>query len=82
MVNTNPILDTRIYNMGLPDGRVQEHSINYILQNVYEQVNQNGWDMGVLKQITDLYLNPEVDILQGEYDMLELNGIKKLLITM
>ena len=82
MVNTNPILDTCIYNMELLDGWVQEYSVNYILENIYEQVNENGWDMGFLKEIMYPGSNTEVAILQGEYDMVEFNGIKKLVITM
>ena len=71
MVNTNPILDTCIYNMELLDGRLKEYSVNYILENVYEQVNENGWDMGFLKDIMDFYSNTEVAILKEEYYMVE-----------
>ena len=71
MFNTNPILDTHIYNMELLDGRLKEYSVNYILENVYEQVNENGWDMGFLKDIMDFYSNTEVAILKEEYYMVE-----------
>ena len=49
MVNTNPILDTHIYDLWLPDGRVEEYYYNSILENLYEQVDENVWDTGVLK---------------------------------
>ena len=62
MVNTNPILDTCIYNMELLDGRVEEYSVNYILDNIYEQVDDNGWGTGIFQKIMDFCSNPEVDI--------------------
>ena len=49
MVNTNPILDTHIYDLWLSYGRVEEYYYNSILENLYEQVDGNVRDTGVLK---------------------------------
>ena len=49
----------------LPDGRVEKYSANYILDDIYEKVDDNGWDTGILQEIMDLRSNTEVDILQG-----------------
>ena len=62
MFNTNPILDTHIYNMELADGRVEEYSVNYILDNIYEQVDDNGWDTRIFQEIMDFCSKLEVDI--------------------
>ena len=61
-VNTNTILKPHIYELEFPNRRVEEYWINSILKNLYEQVNDNGWDMNVLKEITDICSNPDVDI--------------------
>ena len=48
-INTNYILDTHIYELELPYIRVEEYSVKYILENLYEQMDENIWYMGVLQ---------------------------------
>ena len=67
--------------MELVDRQVEEYSVNYILGNIYEQVDDNGWGTGIFQEIMDFYSNPEVCIPKEEYDMVEVNGINKLVIT-
>ena len=40
--NTNPILDTRVYEVEFPDGQVLEYAANVIAENLYAQVDQEG----------------------------------------
>ena len=39
--NANPILDPRIYELEFPDGRVEEYSVNIIIENILDQVANN-----------------------------------------
>ena len=36
--NTNPIIDSRIYELEFPDGRVEEYSINVNIENMLDQI--------------------------------------------
>ena len=39
--NLSPILDSRIYELEFPDGRIEEYSVNVILENMIDQVKSN-----------------------------------------
>jgi hypothetical protein len=40
--HTNPILDTRVYNVQFPDGHTEEYAANVISENIYSQVDDDG----------------------------------------
>ena len=40
--NSNPILDTRTYDVEFPDGSHAEYSANIIAQNMYSQCDTEG----------------------------------------
>ena len=42
MENENPILDTRIYEIRLPDGSEIEMTANKIIENIHSQVDEHG----------------------------------------
>ena len=44
----NPILDTRVYELQFPDGRVEEYVANMIAENLLEQADQDGWDSCII----------------------------------
>jgi hypothetical protein len=46
MGHSNPILDTRVYNVQFPDGHVQEFTANVIAQNLYSQLDHSGLQKG------------------------------------
>ena len=50
--NTNPILYSRIYELEYPKGRIEEYSVNSILENLFKQTDQDGWDYAYLEEIT------------------------------
>ena len=50
-MNKNPILDTGIYKIEFTYGRVEEYSVNTIMENPLEKVDGDGWDTGVLSEI-------------------------------
>ena len=51
--NSNPILDSRTYEVEFPDGQVVEYSANVIAQNMYSQCDTEGNQYLLLKEIVD-----------------------------
>ena len=51
--NPNPILDTRIYDVMFPDGAIQQYAANIIAENMYNQVDNEGYQHLLLDCITD-----------------------------
>ena len=39
--DNDPVLDSRIYELEYPDGRVEKYSLNMILESMVEQVDSN-----------------------------------------
>ncbi len=40
--HSNPIFDTRLYQVQFPEGQVEEYSANVIAQNLYSQLDSEG----------------------------------------
>ena len=51
MKNNNPILDSRIYELEFPDGRIEEYSVNVLAENLFNMADEEGWDTGLLEEI-------------------------------
>ena len=51
--NTNPALDSRIYEVEFPDGSYQEYATNVLVENIYAHVDQDGMHHSILKGIVD-----------------------------
>ncbi|MGH3055829.1 MAG: hypothetical protein ACRDL7_12725, partial [Gaiellaceae bacterium] len=51
--NRNPILDSRVYNVQFPDGHVEEYSANVIAESLYAQVDDEGNQYLLLKEIVN-----------------------------
>ena len=51
--NVNPILDTRVYEIEYPDGKVQEYAANVIVENMYAQCDVDGNQYLLLGAIID-----------------------------
>ena len=51
--NSNPILDSRTYDVEFPDGQTVEYSANVIAQNMYSQCDTEGNQYLLLKGIVD-----------------------------
>lgn len=79
--NNNPILDTRIYELEYADGGIEEFGVNTITENLMEQVDEYGWDSGMLREIVGYRTNPDIVIQAGDEAFTELNGIKRSVIT-
>ena len=51
--NENPILNTIIYDVEFPDGAVKQYSANMIAENMYAQVDSEGFRYDLLDEIID-----------------------------
>jgi len=51
--NSNPLLDTREYDVIFPDGAVQSYLANDIAEGIYSQANQEGHSYLMLSEIID-----------------------------
>jgi hypothetical protein len=51
--NSNPILDSRVYEVQFPDGHVEEFAANVIAECIYSQVDNEGNQYLMLQEIVD-----------------------------
>ena len=51
--NTNPILDTRLYNVEFPDRHIAAYIANVIAKNMYAQVDTEGHTIVIMDEIID-----------------------------
>jgi hypothetical protein len=57
--NSNPIFDTRIYQVEFPDGHVEEFTANTIAECLYSQVDDEGKQYILLDDIIDFRVTKE-----------------------
>ena len=79
--NDNPILDTRVYQLQFPDGRIEEYGMNVIIENLMAQVDEQGFDLGFFDEIVDARKDESVAIPRGEQGFTYLSGRPKPIIT-
>ena len=51
--NSNPLLDTREYEVEFPDGSTDSFTANLIAENILSQVDEEGHSFSILKEIVD-----------------------------
>ena len=51
VAHSNPILDTRIYDVQFPDGHTESYAANMIAENIYAQVDEDGRRLLLLEEI-------------------------------
>ena len=76
-----PILDTRIYELELLDGRVDEYVVNVIIENLVYHIDYQGWDTRILEEIVSFCSDPDVAIPVGEQSYTNFNVIQRQVIT-
>ena len=52
-VHDNPLLNTAVYLVETPYGRLEEYSANVISENIYSQVDDDGYNFDLLYEIID-----------------------------
>ena len=79
--NSNPILDTRVYELQFPDGRVEEYAVNMIAENLFEQADEDGWDSVMIEEFIDLRKDNAIAIPKGQGACHNKAGIKRNVVT-
>eukprot|EP00536_Pseudo-nitzschia_multiseries_P018492 jgi/Psemu1/55852/gm1.55852_g len=51
--NENPILDTRLYKLQLPDGTIEEYKANIVAESLYSSVDDDEWMFTLLDELID-----------------------------
>ena len=64
--HSNPILEKRVYEFELSDGRVDEYVFKIIIDNIIDQIYDHRWDTGVLEEIVAFRCYHDVAITTGE----------------
>ena len=52
-VHTNPLFDTREYDIEFTDGAVKRYTVNVIAENMFAQVDEEGNLYLILREIVD-----------------------------
>ena len=61
-------------------GQVEEYSVNKIIENIIEQVDEHGWDSWLLVKIVSV-LSKKDAIPQGEDSFTNINKVQNPIIT-
>ena len=78
--NNNPLLDTRVYEVEMPDGTYADYSANNLIENIYNSVDDNGHTEVFLEDIIDHRANDEA-ISKRDGWIRSSNGASKRIIT-
>ena len=79
--NLSPILDSRIYELELCGGGIEEYSVNTILENNVNQVKSDDWDAILFDEIFSARKDENITVEKGERGFTMVDGIRKPIIT-
>ena len=79
--NSNPILDTRVYELLFPDGRVDEYSANVLAENLISSTDSEGWDTGLFDEIIDMQCDKSIAIPKDKGTFITETGNERPVIT-
>ena len=51
--NNNPLLDTRIYDLQFPDGKIEQHTANTIAECIYSDIDDEGHTYTMMNELTN-----------------------------
>jgi hypothetical protein len=74
--NTNPILDTRVFEVQFPDGHIAEYSTNVLAENLYSMVDDEGYETSIFKRIVDHRCDSSKALSKQEAWITSYNGNK------
>ena len=79
--DSNLILDTRVYELEFPDGRVEEYAVNIIAENLPNQADSDGWDTGLLDEIIGFRKDDAIAVDKDQGYIQSANGQNRAVIT-
>ena len=74
-------MDTRVYKLEFPDGANPEYAVITILENLFDQCGDEGWDTGLFSEIIGLRRDDEVAIPKSKGKVTSYNGQTRDVIT-
>ena len=74
--NDNPIINTLVYDVEFPDGEVKEYAANTIAENLFEQVDSEGFTLSVFDGIID-YAKDEDAIDKKDFYLVTKSGRRR-----
>jgi hypothetical protein len=74
--NTNPILDTRIYDVLFGDGSTGQYAENVIAKQMYSQVDSEGHSFAIMDDIIDHKKNESLAVSSDDQYIVSPNGRK------
>ena len=78
--NDNPVLNTAVYNVETPDGNIHEYTANVIAQNLWDKVDDDGYNYNHLYEIIGHRKNSDaIEQANGFYETR--TGVKRRVIT-
>ena len=77
----NPTLDSRIYKLELSDRKIEQYSVNLILENMLDQVGSNDWNASLFGEIISGKKDSKIAVEKGEGAFTIMNGAKKPIVT-
>ena len=79
--HNNPVLNTAVYNIETPDGNIYEYTANVIAQNLWDQVDDYGYNYNNLYDIIGHRKNEDDAISQADGFYETSYGVKRKVIT-
>ena len=73
--NKNPILDTIVFDVQFPDGSISQYTTNMIIQDIFSQVDDDGYRYQLLDHIVN-YRSDDTAIKCGNEWVVSKNGNK------
>lgn len=77
--NNNPILDTRLYEFKFPDGRVEEYAVNMIAENLFEQADEDRWD--IIEEFLDIQKDDSIALSKEDGTYFNNADMKRYVVT-
>ena len=74
------MIDSRVYELGFPDGKVEEYLANIIIENMLDQVRRNDWDASLFDEIISVRKDNSA-ICRGPGAYVTINGLRKPVVT-
>ena len=79
--NPNPMLDSRIYELEFPDGRIEEDSVKTIIENLVDQVRTNDCNANLFDEIISTRKDKNIASKKGEEEFTTIKGVRRPIIT-
>ena len=64
--NFNTILDSWIYQLEFPDGRLKYFAVNFFDKSLFYQNDSDGWYVGLIDEVIDIQIYTSIAIVKQD----------------